>query len=155
MNKLPLFLALAIFAMLSACSDDKEAPSHSELCKKTPPTKECLAGKWQFEGVYVTQSDRSPDCPEKGFLELKANGDYIFTGGVNNQEVIGAWTLDGSTITATNLTYDVLSKSGTVAVSSAGNNIDITTTGGTESIFAHCTNTAHKIEKFTWDTRNN
>ncbi|MDR1829746.1 MAG: lipocalin family protein [Candidatus Fibromonas sp.] len=147
MNKLSISLAFAAIAVLVlACSEDKE-PTHKELCAKTPLKKECLVGSWSFEGVYRTADDKSLNCPEPGYLEFRANGDYTFTGGVWNSDIIGTWTLDGSSITVTNNTYDPPIKNGTITVSNSGGNITVTTTDS-RSVFAHCD--TDKIEKFRW-----
>ena len=148
MNKLSISLAFAAIAVLVlACSEDKE-PTHKEHCAKTPLKNECLVGPWYFEGVFRSGGNElSPDCGEDGYLEFKANGDYIFTGGVRGYEINGTWTLDGSSITVTNNFYDIYSKNGTIAVSNSGGTITITTTGS-HSVFAHCN--TDKTEKFHW-----
>lgn len=146
------FLALCACASLSlfACSDDKSEPNRQELCSAKPITRDCLVGDWNFLGVYESSSVKSTDCPQPGSLELRANGDYVFTGGVWNQEVIGTWTFDGTSIVVTNDLYDVYEKSGTITVdASSSNNVNmaVTAAAGQYSAFAHCS--THKIEKFT------
>jgi len=106
MNKLSLFLAFAVFALV-ACSEDKPSPSHSELCAKTPITKECLAGKWYLERVEGTQGCNSSG----GNLKLKENGEFSFENGsvtiegstYNDIEALGIWkvTETGMEITCT------------------------------------------------------
>jgi len=93
MNKLFLFLAFAVFALI-ACSEDKPAPTHSELCAKKPITKECLIGKWILENVIRESDNPEPLCDSKGELKLEANGDFSFKGGIYNLTPYGIWNLN-------------------------------------------------------------
>jgi hypothetical protein len=96
MDKLFLFPAFAVFALV-ACSDDKPPPSHYELCAKKTITKDCLAGKWNLERI-----EGSPECSSNGgILKLKANGEFSFENGnvtaggkeFNGIEANGSWKL--------------------------------------------------------------
>jgi len=147
MNKLSISLAFAAIAVLVlACSEDNKDPTHKELCSETPLKKECLVGSWNFEGVYRTESEQSPDCPEPGYLEFKADGGFTFRGGVNNiDNLAGTWSLNGNNITATYLEYVPIT--GTVRISSSGSEMVITASGN-EAIFSLCN--TDKIEKFRW-----
>jgi len=149
MNKFSFSLAFAaVAALVLACSEDKKDPTHEELCA-TPLKRECLVGPWVFDGVYQNENadTKSNDCPEPGYLEFRADGDYIFTGGVWDNEVVGTWTFNGNSITVTNNIYNVYSKDGTITVSNGGRNMTVKTTG--PSAFAHCE--SDKTEKFRWN----
>jgi len=97
MNKLFPLLAFAAFALV-ACSEDKPAPSHSELCAQKTLTKECLVGRWYLEKVVRGESDSpDPNCnpdPKGRDLRLKANGEFSFEGGKWNIESNGTWKLN-------------------------------------------------------------
>jgi len=94
MNKLFLFLAFAVFALV-ACSEDK-SESHSELCAKTPLTKECLVGRWYLERVVSGEfGDNDFDCNKNGRdLKLEKNGDFSFEGGIHDLRTKGKWKLN-------------------------------------------------------------
>jgi len=93
MNKFLLFLAFASFALL-ACSEEP-APTHAELCAKTPITKECLVGRWFLERVIREGSEANdPDCNRTDNvrnLTFKANGEFTFE--IGNNETNGLWKL--------------------------------------------------------------
>jgi len=87
MNKFFIFLTFASFALL-ACSDDTPPPEHSDLCKKSPITKECLKGRWFLESV---EGHRDCTYDGGGILKLEADGNYSFNS--EKTETHGTWKL--------------------------------------------------------------
>ncbi|MDR0517590.1 MAG: META domain-containing protein [Fibromonadaceae bacterium] len=97
MNKLSLSLALASLVFFAACSDEKE--TRADICKKGP-SKECLKGKWQLNGVEDASGESHNRTP--GTLSLDSDGSFDFSGGANNlQGSGGTWSVNGSTLTIT------------------------------------------------------
>jgi len=95
MNKLYLFLAFAVFALV-ACSEDKPPQSHSELCKNIG---QCLVGKWFLQSVIRPDDNPVPLCQNSkeefsGELRLKADGTFFFNGGKYNSSPYGKWSLN-------------------------------------------------------------
>ncbi|MDR2594006.1 MAG: hypothetical protein LBC87_04465 [Fibromonadaceae bacterium] len=108
MNKLFLFLAFAAFALV-ACSEDKPAPLHSELCKKATITEECLVGRWGLADVEGGYSECKPNPGSE--LKLTKDGRFVFNGaygGYPEMEKMGTWELidGGMKITFTAGDYD-------------------------------------------------
>jgi hypothetical protein len=91
MNKFPIFLAFAAFALF-ACSENKPEPVHSELCTKKPIPQKCLIGNW----ILVDVEGGGPGCKANDdILKLKADGQYTFT---SEFETNGYWELNDNVI---------------------------------------------------------
>jgi len=84
------FLALCFCTALFACSDEKEEPTHADLCKNGASVK-CLVGSWKLDEI-------SGDREVNGMLTLEDNMWYIFISTQISHE--GTWELnEDSTIT--------------------------------------------------------
>ncbi|GBU23408.1 hypothetical protein R83H12_00019 [Fibrobacteria bacterium R8-3-H12] len=162
MNKFFLFLAFALFA-LTACSDDKSAPSHSELCAKKPITKECLAGRWNLENVNDGHSGCKPNS-KGGSLKLQANGEFSFYGGYDFYEIPverdtkGTWELSGTGAMKIKCTIGCENENeidATVEVNSSGSELRVSTKGYTS--FLQCSvgsPSASLTEVYSWQGAN-
>jgi len=153
MNKLYLFLAFAVFALV-ACSEDKPQPTQSEICAKKPVTKECLIGKW-----YLSNVEGHYECTPAGGdnLVLDKKGGFTFNfsrNNVNNWEKTGTWELlDGGEMKITFFDGGDYDPSGTNPINakidvSAGPKLEITTTN--YSGFLQCGAPVKFTEIYVW-----
>lgn len=156
MNKFTLTLAAGAFALISACSDDKDdpsTPSLTELCKDSNnPAPECLDGTWRLTGT-----DNDMSCPGTGTLTInKVNasenkGEFRLIGGAydwtESNGPYGTWTLNGSSISVNNLQGEVLT--GTVKVTLDSDNIKMEVTSNTKySVFSYCDSKSTSVTEY-------
>ena len=139
--------ALCVCASLSlfACSDEKDPPSHAELCNATPITSACLVGRWHLNEV----ENDNYSCGLSGNLELQASGGFHFTGGQYNLDVWGTWTFDNNVVSAF---HNELGEAftGSISVTNSGAEMRVTSSGQ-DAVFSLCnTKKNGRVEKFTW-----
>jgi len=157
MNKLPLFLAFAFFALV-ACSSDGEPEYHAECSKST---KACLAGVWKLKYVEKETGGNAP-CNYEGdyndrenrddLLTLEKNGDFSFSGGIGDRNVGGEWVLsdDGTKmeiICIIDCNYAIENSTADIKVTKA----ELRVTAPGYALFSQCAAGSSRLtEVFSW-----
>jgi len=161
MNKLLPFLAFAVFTLI-ACSEDKPAASHSELCAKKPVTRECLVGRWALDKIEGSSECKPNKEMYNNSLKLQANGQFTFNGGIGDtpNEIMGNWELNEA-IMKINCTIGDFNPEidypvdATIEIIRSGGELRITTKG--YSSFLQCSvgsQSASFTEVYTWQGSN-